>query len=528
MKPMPGIARIASHRFPIPFTVFTHGGEELPLQVRVRVEREALRRRFRRRRRRRHTRCLLLLLRRRHLLLLLSRQTFFVEREEEELEEDRKIGGGGKKIHALLFFCAENASTHHVHPWLSVRPVGRVGRGEKEEEEEENATKKRKRNKSERARRRHPRDDDDEEEEEEEEEESPLLEFLCRYNSRDIVEKLVLSKLDSTSVGMFARASKETRRVVNESRRWSATNRTDRRFSTDLKARDIETKDMLVYALEKNELQKTHRLVSFFAGRGRFECVKYLLEEEFRESWGIKDRQNAFGTIVAAKGGHFKCLKYLVERGRCALSERACAEACGIGSLKILRYCRNHFAPWNNRCLERASLGGHKDIVLFLLKHRAPIQSANPAIFAAEGGHLDIVEILYNHGGVLFDERVAEQAAEMGYLDILKFIVEKNLPWHWHSCMQACLQPSEYVRDEYYDRIEEIKARHVGVREWMNTILPMPVETVINDNVDDEDSMDDEEEEEEDEEEEDEEEEDEEEDQEEDEQDEDVVDGGEI
>ena len=253
--------------------------------------------------------------------------------------------------------------------------------------------------------------------------------------------------------------------------------------------------------------------------------MKYLLEEEFRESWGIKDRQNAFGTIVAAKGGHFKCLKYLVERGRCALSERACAEACGIGSLKILRYCRNHFAPWNNRCLERASLGGHKDIVLFLLKHRAPIQSANPAIFAAEGGHLDIVEILYNHGGVLFDERVAEQAAEMGYLDILKFIVERNLPWHWHSCMQACLQPSEYVRDEYYDRIEEIKARHVEVREWMNTILPMPVETLINDNVDDEDTMDDEEEEDEDEEEEDEQEEDE---QEEDEQDEDVVDGGEI
>ena len=447
------------------------------------------------------------------------------EEEEEELEDKN-----WRREKNTRFFLRGKLILMSIHgfPFVLLDALD-----EEKKEEEENATKKRKRNKSECARRRHPRDDDDEEEEEEEEEESPLLEFLCRYNSRDIVEKLVLSKLDSTSVGMFSRASKETRRVVNESRRWSATNRTDRRFSTDLKARDIETKDMLVYALEKNELQKTHRLVSFFAGRGRFECVKYLLEEEFRESWGIKDRQNAFGTIVAAKGGHFKCLKYLVERGRCALSERACAEACGIGSLKILRYCRNHFAPWNNRCLERASLGGHKDNVLFLLKHRAPIQSANPAIFAAEGGHLDIVEILYNHGGVLFDERVAEQAAEMGYLDILKFIVEKNLPWHWHSCMQACLQPSEYVRDEYYDRIEEIKARHVGVREWMNTILPMPVETVINDNVDDEDSMDDEEEEEddeeeEDEEEEDEEEEDEEEDQEEDEQDEDVVDGGEI
>ena len=87
MKPMPGIARIASHRFPIPFTVFTHGGEELPLQVRVRVEREALRRR-----RRRHTRRCLLLLLRRHLLLLLllSRQTF-VEREKKELEEEEEL-----------------------------------------------------------------------------------------------------------------------------------------------------------------------------------------------------------------------------------------------------------------------------------------------------------------------------------------------------------------------------------------------------------------------------------------------------
>ena len=98
-----------------------------------------------------------------------------------------------------------------------------------------------------------------------------------------------------------------------------------------------------------------------------------------------------------------------------------------IGSLKMLRYCRNHFAPWNHRCLERAALGGHKDIVMFLLKHdidRRLIQSANPAIFAAEGGHLDLVQIFFDRG-VVFDERVAEQASEMGYLEILRFVVER-------------------------------------------------------------------------------------------------------
>ena len=74
MKPMPGIARIASHRFPLPGTVFTHGGEELAFEVRVRVEREARpreRRRRRRRRRRRQNRWLLLLLRHLRICLLL-------------------------------------------------------------------------------------------------------------------------------------------------------------------------------------------------------------------------------------------------------------------------------------------------------------------------------------------------------------------------------------------------------------------------------------------------------------------------
>jgi hypothetical protein len=133
-------------------------------------------------------------------------------------------------------------------------------------------------------------------------------------------------------------------------------------------------------------------------------------------------------------------------------------------------------------------LNGHTDIVKFLLKHRAPIRSANPAIFAAEGGHLNLVKMFYD-GGVVFDERVAEQAAEMGHLEILKFVVEKELPWHPHSCMQACSRPSEYVRDEYYEEIEVIKERHAGCRAFILSIFPMMlVEDGINDIDEDDDS----------------------------------------
>jgi len=333
------------------------------------------------------------------------------------------------------------------------------------------------------------REEEEEEEEKEELTNAPLYAFIKRY--ADIVERFVFPLLTSTELRLLSRVNKEMESVVKNGRVWTSKNRlSDRKFSTQLRARDIQTREMLKYACERNELQPCHRLVGFFSGRGQLECVKYLLEEVFRCTWGAVDRRNAYGTIAAAQNGHFKCLRYLVEEGGCYLNERVCSEACGIGSLKMLRYCRNHFAPWNHRCLERAALGGHKDIVMFLLKHdidRRLIQSANPAIFAAEGGHLDLVQIFFDRG-VVFDERVAEQASEMGYLEILRFVVEKDLPWHPVSCMQACSRPSEYVRDEYYDQIEEIKERHAGCREFILSIFPMmPImEDGINDIDDDE------------------------------------------
>ena len=370
-------------------------------------------------------------------------------------------------------------------------PMMFLDRLNEEEEEEDETTRKRKRdNKNNnnnntttttittRARRK--------KKEEEEEETSPMYAFLNGY--ADIVERFVFSKLDGTSLRLLSRANKEMKRAVENARVWTAKNRTDRKFSTQLRARDIQTRELLRYACEKDELKRCHRLVGFFAAKGNLECVRYLLEELFRFTWGKQDKKNAYGTIAAAQEGHFKVLKYLVEEGGCHLSERVCSEASGIGSLKMLRYCRNHFAPWNHRCIERAALNGHTDIVKFLLKHRAPIRSANPAIFAAEGGHLNLVKMFYDFG-VVFDERVAEQAAEMGHLEILKFVVEKELPWHPHSCMQACSRPSEYVRDEYYEEIEVIKERHAGCRAFILSIFPMMlVEDGINDIDEDDDS----------------------------------------
>jgi len=137
----------------------------------------------------------------------------------------------------------------------------------------------------------------------------------------------------------------------------------------------------------------------------------------------------------------------------------------------MLRYARCHFAPWNSRCLERAALKGHRDIVDFLLKHNAPVESpTRAAIYAAEGGHLDLI-ILFHSRGFQFDERVAEQAAEMGHLDILQFIFLNNLPWHPQTCLQACSRPSEYVREEYGSQIGEIRERLQACRAWIGSIF---------------------------------------------------------
>ena len=145
-----------------------------------------------------------------------------------------------------------------------------------------------------------------EEEEEEEKEEltnAPLYAFIKRYT--DIVERYVFPLLTSTELRLLSRVNKEMESVVKNGRVWTSKNRlSDRKFSTQLRARDIQTREMLKYACERNELQPCHRLVGFFSGRGQLECVKYLLEEVFRCTWGAVDRRNAYGTIVAAQNGH--------------------------------------------------------------------------------------------------------------------------------------------------------------------------------------------------------------------------------
>ena len=106
-----------------------------------------------------------------------------------------------------------------------------------------------------------------EEEEEEEKEElanAPLFVFLRRY--ADIVERFVFPLLTSTELRLLSRVNKEMERVVKNGRVWTSKNRlSDRKFSTQLRARDIQTREMLKYACERNELQPCHRLVGFFS-----------------------------------------------------------------------------------------------------------------------------------------------------------------------------------------------------------------------------------------------------------------------
>ena len=83
----------------------------------------------------------------------------------------------------------------------------------------------------------------------EEEETSPMYAFLSGY--ADIVERFVFSKLDGTSLRLLSRANKEMKRAVENARVWTAKNRTDRKFSTQLRARDIQTRELLRYACEK-------------------------------------------------------------------------------------------------------------------------------------------------------------------------------------------------------------------------------------------------------------------------------------
>jgi len=161
---------------------------------------------------------------------------------------------------------------------------------------------------------------------------APLFSFLRNY--RDVAETNIFKRMNSTALRLFSRANKETKLIIEQYLQFEQQKGRGRITTARLLARDIESINMLAYALEKNELVATHRLVAFYASLGRLSLVKYLIEETFELTWSKADKKQAYGLISAAQWNHFDVVKYLHEEAGCYMSERVSLEACVNGNLR--------------------------------------------------------------------------------------------------------------------------------------------------------------------------------------------------
>jgi ankyrin repeat protein len=185
--------------------------------------------------------------------------------------------------------------------------------------------------------------------------------------------------------------------------------------------------------------------------KGHLTVIGMLLEA--REGQGLREMGAAgwMGLHYAAEGGHKDIVTFLISKEAEANATNRGGStpfmlACRKGHLEVVEMLfeatkgvglneQDHFG---RTALQHAAVGGHKDIVTFLLNKRAEANTRNrerstPFMGACAKGHLDVVQILHaaTEGQWLeqrdYDGRTALQcAAEDGHRDVVAFLLSKG------------------------------------------------------------------------------------------------------
>jgi ankyrin repeat protein len=149
---------------------------------------------------------------------------------------------------------------------------------------------------------------------------------------------------------------------------------------------------------------------------GHFEVVAYLLCKEARDS--IKDRFGNTPLVLACEMGHLAVIGMLLEA----------REGQGLQEMGAAGWLGLHYA----------AVGGHKEIVTFLLSKGAQAntrdeQGSTPLMWACEDGHLDVVQILHGEtegqgleGRNNYGCTALHDSARGGHKEIVSFLLSKG------------------------------------------------------------------------------------------------------
>ncbi|AKI79832.1 ankyrin repeat-containing protein [Acanthamoeba polyphaga mimivirus] len=165
------------------------------------------------------------------------------------------------------------------------------------------------------------------------------------------------------------------------------------------------------------------------AENGHLDIVEFLSTKKVN----IRTQHN-YPLEVACKQGHVEIVKFLAAN-KCnywSRRSRALVNACRFGHLEIVKFLVENGANINSNSsnlkpVYAAIIGGHVNVLDFLLTNKAVIEYIQAAITAAYYNRLTIIKYLYNQNREINFTFALQEASCRGYTNIVEFLLSNYL-----------------------------------------------------------------------------------------------------
>ena len=154
--------------------------------------------------------------------------------------------------------------------------------------------------------------------------------------------------------------------------------------------------------------------------------------------WSIinKPRQwTSAETASVARIGDLDSLKLCVEHN-CPWDFQTCVTAARSGFFDMLKWAVANGCPLHAKVCEAAARGGHFDILMWLRENGCDMDITTAAT-AAETGRKDIIQWAIETQGLAWAKEICDGAALGGHIDLIKWLLEQGCPWDDTVCQKA-------------------------------------------------------------------------------------------
>ena len=237
--------------------------------------------------------------------------------------------------------------------------------------------------------------------------------------SRDIVERHVLPKLNQTDVKFFYDVNTETRALIKSSSR-------EGELEKAFRVREMSSISTLEFAWENRSMWPSKWDETNFAYQvartNKLEFLRWAREVK-------KCKWDEMPIIETARSGHLEMLKYCVANN-CRTNPYACECAAKNGHLECLKHLHEEAeAPWDWRVASEAAKNNHLRILEYLVHCKYDkFDSTFPCKYAAKYGHLDCLKYLREVARAPWDCEAVQLARERNRRECLHYLLENGCP----------------------------------------------------------------------------------------------------